>query len=34
MKSSCVKKRRALELHCGEDLRIDMGCKGKAVEEP
>ena len=26
MQSSCVKKRRALELHCGEDLRIDKGC--------
>ena len=25
--SSCVKKMRALELHFGDDLRIDKGCK-------
>ena len=29
VQSSCVKKRRALELHCFEDLRIDKGCEGE-----
>ena len=29
VQSSCVKKRRALELHCGEGLRIDKGCEGE-----
>ena len=29
VQSSCVNERRAFELHCGNDLRIDKGCEGK-----
>ena len=34
VQSSCVNKKRALELHCGEDLKIDKWCKEKAVYGP